>query len=1063
MTITKLNEQMIERLASSQAVYKRGVSYYRKGQVDNLYYNNLFNSYNAQVYGTHLYDVEIKMKDSDHIDYMCDCEAAFSYVGACKHVIATLLELQERGVTFPNNRRVSLQKSSLLDEFQSIQNWQQPLLLEKETLQVQFELTVDCVGGYYQHMIDGFQLSLRVGEGRLYVVKDMYEFLKAVKRNEPYIFTNKFAFSPSEHLFLDGDQKVFDLLYILLSIEEYRTNSYRPNKRYIEVPPVYLQPLLEALKKQSFTLMFNGYPESLEPITIQALSNDEELFSFSLVEREDIVEINGNVLPGVLFAEEEYRVALKNNTIYQLNEEQAKALDILSNEIEPNEAIDFVPKDQLESFCSQVLPQLSRYGSIQMDERLEEKVDSKPLKASLKIDFEEEALTLELLFQYGNEKRNPFAAQKKESTETILVREVEKEQLILHLLEQSLFTVKDSKLVLVEMEEIVVFLYEQLPKLQPYAELFLTNDARKLLFQPVSTPTVSIDVDGESNWLDVSFSIEGISEDEIVSVLRSLYEKKKYHRLSNGAFLHLEEEQFHSIAKAVDSLGGSAKEVGQQMRVPLHKAFALDQNKAGTKLSKKLHRLIQDVTSPEYSEWAVPKELEATLRTYQETGYRWIHTLSKAGLGGILADDMGLGKTLQMITHLQAGKEEGQTDKSMIIAPASVIYNWEKEIKRFAPMLKVAVVAGNKAERDHIRGQAYDADVWITSYPLIQRDFTAYAEMMFQTLILDEAQAIKNDQAKTTKAVRSLKAASRFALSGTPIENRLEELFSLIETVLPGLLGTKKQFNELSNEHIAKRIRPFIIRRLKKEVLTELPDKIETVQYTDLLPEQKKYYLAQVKQLKSDVDDAISSNQFQKKRIEILAGLTKLRQLCCHPKLVTDDNKAESGKLIRLMEYVEEGLAAGQRMVIFSQFTSMLALIKEEFDKRGWSYFSLDGQTPSSERVKLADQFNEGENNLFLISLKAGGTGLNLTGGDTVILYDTWWNPAIEEQAADRVYRFGQTKNVQVIKLIANGTIEEKILALHEKKKALFDSVIQPGEQTISSLTAEEIKELLMF
>ncbi|KHF38853.1 DEAD/DEAH box helicase [Halalkalibacter okhensis] len=251
------------------------------------------------------------------------------------------------------------------------------------------------------------------------------------------------------------------------------------------------------------------------------------------------------------------------------------------------------------------------------------------------------------------------------------------------------------------------------------------------------------------------------------------------------------------------------------------------------------------------------------------------------------------------------------------------------------------------------------------------------------------------------------------------------------------------------------------MRRLKRDVLSELPDKVESVQYTDLSPDQKKMYVAQVKQLTNDVDAAIKSNEFQQKRIEILAGLTRLRQICCHPNLIDPHATYQSGKMERLLEYVEEGLQSEQKMVIFSQFTSMLSLIRKSFDEKGWTYHYIDGQTPPKARVEMAERFNNGEKSLFLISLKAGGTGLNLIGGDTVILYDTWWNPAIEEQAADRVYRYGQTKNVQVIKLIANGTIEEKILTMHEKKKALVDSIIQPGEETLQSMSVEDIKQLL--
>ncbi|ADC50454.1 helicase Snf2 family [Alkalihalophilus pseudofirmus OF4] len=1062
---TVLSDFLIRQLASSQPVYKRGLEYYRAGLVEYISYSELYNSYQAKVSGSYMYEVEIDIEDDGSLDFACDCEASYTYPGACKHVVATLLELQERGTVFERKRQILSKKSSLLTEFKSVQKWKQPSLKKKQKLQVEFELKVMAAGGYFKHMVNYIQLGMKVGENRLYVVKDLYAFLKAVNEKRPYAFTNKFNYEPDQYVFDEEDEAVFELLFRLLAVEEHHTrNTYghKSTKRHLLMPAVYMHSFLDLLAGRYTTLHVDSTKEYKESLQVKTLEKGDSFFTFLLEETDDIVELQANLHPDVLFVDQPYQSILKKDTFYKLTEEQAKSLEILANEYEEDEPIDVIPNDQLESFCSEVLPVISQYGTVQMEDTLKDKIDQKPLQASIKVDYEDDELVLEVSFRYGQEVRNPFAKKDVADSNTIMVRDVEKEQTILQVLEQYPFEVEGEKLVLHRIQTIIEFLFEYLPSLKSYADIYLTSDAKKLLFQPASSPSVSIDVEGESNWLDVSFSIDGISDEEIVDVLRALYNKKKYHRLSNGSFIHLEEEQYGSLQKAVDSLGASAKELNKSMNVPLHKAFSLDESQAGLKLSKKLHRLIQDVQSPEFSEWMTPERLDADLRSYQETGYRWIRTLAKSGLGGILADDMGLGKTLQTITHLQADKEAASQAKSLIIAPASVIYNWEKEIKRFAPELHVVVIAGAKAEREHAR-TIKEADVWITSYPLIQRDYEKYEGITFDTMVLDEAQAIKNEQAKTTKAVRAIKASSRFALSGTPIENRIDELYTLMQTILPGLLGTKKQFRERSHEEIAKRIRPFILRRLKREVLKELPEKMESVQYTDLLPEQKKYYLAQVKQLRSDVDDAISSDQFQKKRIEILAGLTKLRQICCHPRLVSEEDEVESGKLLRLMEYVEEGMEAGQRMVIFSQFTSMLAIIRAEFEERGWEFFYLDGQTPAVERLRLADQFNQGEKSLFLVSLKAGGTGLNLTGGDTVILYDTWWNPAIEEQAADRVYRFGQTKNVQVIKLIANGTIEEKILALHEKKKALVDAVIQPGEAQMSSLSAEEIKELLTF
>ncbi len=1042
------------------------MDYYLRGAVKDIQYDTLIESYYADVLGGELYDVEVYVTDAGEIEYGCDCRASFEYPGACKHVIATLLEMESRHIELRPNVVERMSESTLLTQMKSIQRWKQPVLQKKSLLNVEFELSIELGSWSFSHYVHKFLLSMRVGENRLYVVKDMYAFLQAIKESQSFVFTNNFSYHPDHHQFEKNDEAIFDIIYKLLAVEELNTRhtyGHKKTKRHLTVPNVYLHQLIDLLATQDTKLITGSSHLQKKDLVVEPFEKGTELFQFAIVQERDMVLLHSDLTPGVILADDDLRCVIKEDTIYKLTDEQAKTLDIIGSQYEKDEPMDFIPMEQLESFCSEVLPVLPQYGVVTIEDKLQEKIDRKPLQASLKIDYENEELTVHVTFRYGQIVRNPFAENQSAPDQLIIVRDVEKEQRILQTLYVHDYEIRDDKLVLDRMDEILDFLYEELQSLKPYADIFLTSEAKRLLFQPASTPSVSVDVEGESNWLDVNFSIEGISDKEIVDVLRALYSKKKYHRLSSGAFIPLEEDQYQSVSKVVQSLGASVKEFKKSMNVPLHKAFALDEGQAGLKFSKKLHQLMKNVQTPEFSDWTIPSGLDATLRNYQEVGFKWMHTLAKAGLGGILADDMGLGKTLQTITHLQAEHESTTKGTSLVVAPASVIYNWEKELKRFAPHLEVAVIAGARADRDQTRIEASQADVWITSYPLMQRDYEAYEGMVFETLILDEAQAIKNEQAKTTKAIRTVEAKSRFALSGTPIENRLDELFSMVQTILPGLFGTKKQFRERSHEELAKRIRPFLLRRMKKEVLTELPDKMESVQYTDLLPEQKKYYLAQVKQLKEDVDQAIHADQFQKKRIEILAGLTKLRQLCCHPRLVLDDENVESGKLTRLLEYVEEGLSSGQRMVIFSQFTSMLAIMKDEFISRGWDFFYLDGQTAAKDRLSLADQFNSGEKSLFLVSLKAGGTGLNLTGGDTVILYDTWWNPAIEEQAADRVYRFGQTKNVQVIKLIANGTIEEKILALHEKKKALVDAVIQPGEQQISSLSVEEIKELLAF
>lgn len=443
-------------------------------------------------------------------------------------------------------------------------------------------------------------------------------------------------------------------------------------------------------------------------------------------------------------------------------------------------------------------------------------------------------------------------------------------------------------------------------------------------------------------------------------------------------------------------------------------------------------------------------------------------TLSKFRFGGILADDMGLGKTIQSIAYITSElaemppKVQGRAPV-LILCPASLTYNWSHEFARFAPAVNVLVAAGQKEERSGLlESKAMEeADVIITSYPLLRRDIELYAGTTFHALILDEAQAIKNSASQTAQAVKSLKAARKFALTGTPIENSVDELEAIFSTVFPALFTGRLTFKELPAGRIASIVSPFILRRLKKEVLEELPDRIDTVQHTELLDEQKQVYLAYLSRLRDDTEQDLLADGFHKSRMKILAGITRLRQICCHPSLFLEDYAGGSGKLEQLLEIVQECRDSGRRMLVFSQFSSMLALIRQRLEEAGVQPLYLDGSTPGKERVELCRLFNEGEGEVFLISLKAGGTGLNLTGADTVILYDLWWNPAVEEQAIGRAHRMGQRNVVQVIRLITEGSIEEKMLELQQRKKGLIEEIIEAGENKTTRLSEEDIRELL--
>lgn len=502
---------------------------------------------------------------------------------------------------------------------------------------------------------------------------------------------------------------------------------------------------------------------------------------------------------------------------------------------------------------------------------------------------------------------------------------------------------------------------------------------------------------------------------------------------------------------------------------------------------KSFKSLVRNMKTIEDNDFEVPESLDKILREYQKRGFLWIKTLNYNGFGGILADDMGLGKTLQVIAFLLseflerrntvveniAVKETGKLQRNtLIVAPASLVYNWSSEIQRFAPELTAKMVTGTAAERRQILAEADSEDILLTSYDLLKRDISEYEGYKFRCEIIDEAQYIKNANTQAAKAVKEVQADFRLALTGTPVENRLSELWSIFDYLMPGFLYSYKKFREEveipavqnSDEDAMKRlqkmIRPFVLRRLKKEVLTDLPDKLEENMFVQLTGEQQKLYDAHVKRMMLMLDKQ-SEEEFKTSKITILAELTKLRQICCDPSLIFADYKADSAKVDMCLNMISNAVESGHKILLFSQFTTMLDHLAKRLEEEKISYYMLTGSTSKEKRAQMVENFNTDDTQVFCISLKAGGTGLNLTAADIVIHFDPWWNLAVQNQATDRAHRIGQKNVVNVYKLIVKDTIEENILKLQEKKRELADQILEGEGLNGGSFTKEELMELL--
>lgn len=1104
--LSYLSDGVLRDILTSR-VYNRGLGYYREGRVRDLTHDPVHDIWEARVRGTRTYYVRIE-EGSDEFSATCTCPAYERSLEPCKHIAAVLLKISERArksasIIEPTKvngqaleRKGSFQEDyeARMKEIEKERNARQQEHLRHLTNQfirtfsslsqdegvrnseiskapIQTDWIIKTNSPYFVNK-EFLTIEMKTGLHRTYVVKKIREFLNAIKLHTQYPFTKKFTYDPTEQEFPQIDREIINLLLEALKYEEifeemqpsyYRGQNFMDERAMI-IPPMIADRLFAKLAERSiyFEIDRNQYQqiefyETEPPLTIKLEKGEGEDFQLDL---RNLADYNYLELYGYI---------VRDNQFYKANPKQQvmlKELSMLLNSTEKH--LLPISNEQIEPFISQVAPQIGKIGKLEISEKVSSKIVKFPLKAKVFVDWKDDVIQVSLEFHYGENKINPFESGEQRKDGPIIMRDADKEKSIMDIIESASLRFNGKMLYAAGEDEIFEFLYEILPLLEEEADVFVTNAVKSLVMPVDDGPVTNIDMDSSGNWLEVSFDMNGIEQGEVQNMLQSVVEKKNYYRLASGAFVSLQSEEFETIQSMFAQLSIKPHELRQEkLQLPIYRGIQLNEitgRKKGsqTRYGKSFRRLINSMKNPEELEFEITDTLQAELRDYQSYGFQWLKTLGKYRLGGILADDMGLGKTLQTIAYLLSEKEERQNDQpALVVAPASLVYNWKNEFQRFAPTMTTDVIIGTPQEREEKLKGSVTPDVWITSYPTLRQDIDFYRDREFSTLILDEAQAIKNHATKTAKAVREIGARTRFALSGTPIENSIDELWSIFQTIMPDFFPNLKTFRQLEPEKIGEMIRPFLLRRVKKDVLKELPDKIETVHYSDLTKPQKELYLAYLERIKQEARDSLQGEGFQKSRIKILAGLTRLRQLCCHPSLFLENYQGESGKLQQLLEIVHNAKENGRRMLIFSQFTGMLAMIRGELEKAGLSYFYLDGQTPPKERVEMVDRFNKGENEIFLVSLKAGNTGLNLTGADTVILYDLWWNPAVEEQAAGRAHRIGQKKVVQVIRLITQGTIEEKIYGLQQNKKELIDTVIQPGDQALSTITEEDIREIL--
>ncbi len=903
-------------------------------------------------------------------------------------------------------------------------------------------------------------LEYKIGNDHTYIIKNIGNFLDSIEQKE-YIKYGKFlAFTHNEQAFTDFARRQLEFI----------------NKSFYD----YNEPMMDKYFYNEF-----GFDLRRE-LLISTLNIDDfyDLYKDYDLDNAYLCEINGQIEAEIIEEDEYYIIRLNEcyfygqNYLYNVSDESTlviverllldqdyKCCKLVKSFYEEELVI---PKAKFEEFYKYVLYPVKDYFHIKhLNEHKENEYEYENIK--IYGDIEDDNKIVFKIY-YINENQDKILAFQNGFTTNYSQDLVEKYF-------QSIGTVdRETHLVYLDIDsqKTYEFMREGLDFLKQYAEIYVTDALRKIGRSVNYSLSVGVKIENDLLELDIE-SID-IPKIEIAKVLEQYKQKKKFYRLKNGELLYLESPELEELSSLIDNYHLQPRDIKNGM-IKLHKnrAFSIE-NDANQYEHIQMNRkqsftkLIDQFDKNLHHTYSITPHYQNILRDYQKDGLQWLKTLHYYGFNGILADDMGLGKTLQIIALI----DEIAADKtSIVICPSSLIYNWEDEVNKFAPHLKAKCIEGNADKRKHEILTYNQYQLLITSYDYMRRDFECYEEIDFEYIILDESQYIKNQKTKNAQSVKLLNGKHRLALSGTPIENSLAELWSVFDFLMPQYLFNYHYFqkhyeteiiknnNEEVAEKLKKLVTPFILRRNKKDVLSELPDKIEVTQLIPFTQQESEIYFANLAQVNSELQGLFKEKVVDK--IQILAMLTKLRQICCEPRMLYENIETASSKLKASLELINNYKQNNQKVLLFSSFTKVFDLLEDEFRLNGISYFKITGSTTKENRKEYVKRFQEGGADVFLISLKAGGTGLNLTRAEAVIHFDPWWNVSAQNQATDRAYRIGQYKNVQVHKLIMKDSIEEKILTLQEKKKQLSDMLVENNQGNITSLSKEEILELFAY
>ena len=1027
-------------IKDGKEIYKnRLVSNLSSKKINDIYhiYSRVTEEDNSKEYSCH---IKYNLKSERVIGATCTCNTyeEFSkhktnYI--CKHIIATIFYfyiVAKNKIKKINKENPALSKSK--------ERKGAKVSVEKKVLNLDLDIK--------RNENKTFDIQIRIGENTTYLIPKISEFLKCKEVKGQLRINGEFLYNSSSMKFKEEDEKILN--YIVLNLN--RGDSFKiVEGKILRINEEYIEEILKLVSDNRKVKLNYDY------INYESYIIKEDMpLSFTVkIELDKIILTTKKKLPIPL--NDKFTVFLSDRKIYLPSNKQINSYKLFYYKLKSNGKVEY-SKD--EASINKLFNLLS---NISKDIKLGEGVKNicrNYYKVKFYFKNENNNIKCKATVNYFGKTINIL-----DKNINYFLRDNNFEEEISMKLERYRFIKKANEFLFIgNDEERYEFFISGLKFFEEFSTLEFAKSFNEVNL--VGSNDIHAIFEGQDEELRFKYNIDGLEYSEYINVLQALEDDRDFYKTKKGRLLNLRDLGMANFFNIINNLIYNQEIYDGEIEVDKSKAIFIEDNIENYNLNFIRGAEILKVVSKRLENRAIEevhgiKGLNGTLRNYQVIGVNYLLSLSEMNFGGILADEMGLGKTIQVIAFLLYKKNK----RSLVVTPTSLIYNWKEEFEKFAPSLNVGVIHGSKSVRNKILDNKEEYDVLLTTYGTIKNDIEFYKDEIFDYCIIDEAQNIKNPKAQNTKIIKEINAKVKFALTGTPIENSLIELWSIFDFIMPGYLFDEKKFkkkfvnkSEKEVEELKSLINPFILRRLKRDVITELPEKIEKKYYVPMTSGQKLAYKNYMKEVKLKLKTAEDDN------ITIFSYLTRLRQICQDPILVNKDYTGDSGKLNVALEIIKEVIEENNKMLVFSQFTSVLKKIEEELNIREIRNKYLDGSTSAKERIKLVSEFNESkEPEIFLISLKAGGTGLNLTSAKFVMHMDPWWNPAIEDQATDRAHRIGQKNIVEVIKLIAKDTIEEKIIQLQEDKREIINSVMSDDSlniNNISKLTNEEILDL---